>query len=273
VTRSAIWDNFLHRRRVLEYFVLINISFLAIDIYVAHSINSFAHWAEWIPFYFSVAAPFVLLMGRRGVMAGYVVGFTAIAVGILGFLFHLDSQFFAYYSIKSLVYTAPFVAPLAYSGAGFLLVMNRMVEFESSEWSRWVLFLAIGGILGNFVLALCDHAQNGFYSTWEWAPVYASALTVGFLVVAMTTNPSHAFLRLCCGVLVLSVVVGLIGFGLHFAANWNASPNMRDNFLYGAPILTPLLLPNLALLSGIGIWDMFAKSLPSGDVHPSPCAV
>ena len=85
MTRTDIWNTVLHRRQVLEYFVLLNISFLAIDIYIAHSINAFAHWAEWIPFYFSVVAPFVLLIGRRGVMAGYVVGYGCIAVGILGF--------------------------------------------------------------------------------------------------------------------------------------------------------------------------------------------
>jgi len=265
MTRSVIRNTVLQPRRLLEYFVLLNISFLAIDIYVAHSINAFAHWAEWIPFYFSVAAPFVLLVGWRGVMAGYVVGYCSIAIGILGFLFHLESQFFAFYTIKSLVYTAPFVAPLAYTGIGLLLVMNRMVSYESLEWSHWVLFLAMGGIFGNFVLALCDHAQNGFYSSWEWAPVYISALAVGFLVMAMTKRPTHVFLRICCGVLGLSVVIGVIGFGLHFQANWQASSTMRDNFLYGAPILAPLLLPNLALLAGIGIWDLFAKSMSPGE--------
>ena len=264
MTSTVIWNTVLHRRRVLEYFVLLNISFLAIDIYVAHSINAFAHWAEWIPFYFSVVAPFILLIGRRGALAGYMVGYGSIAVGILGFLFHLESQFFALYSIKSLVYTAPFVAPLAYAGIGFLLVMNRMVSFDSPEWSRWVLFLAMGGIFGNFVLALCDHAQNGFYSAWEWTPVYISALAVGFLVMAMKNSPTHAFLRICCGVLAMSVAIGVIGFGLHFEANWHASSTMRDNFLYGAPILTPLLLPNLAILAGIGIWDLFAKSMSAG---------
>ena len=91
MTRGDIWDTVLHRRRVLEYFASLNISFLAIDIYVAHSVNAFAHWAEWIPFYFSVAAPLVLLMGRRGVLAGYLVGYGCIAIGILGLLLHLES--------------------------------------------------------------------------------------------------------------------------------------------------------------------------------------
>ena len=57
----------MQRQRMLEYFILLNISFLAIDIYIAHSINAFAHWAEWIPFYFSVVTPLVLLIGWRGV--------------------------------------------------------------------------------------------------------------------------------------------------------------------------------------------------------------
>ena len=266
MTGSNTWGTLLQRQRMLEYFILLNISFLAIDIYIAHSINAFAHWAEWIPFYFSVVTPLVLLIGWRGVLAGYVVGYGCIAIGILGLLFHLESQFFASHTIKSLVYTAPFVAPLAYAGIGFLLVMNRMVSIESLEWSHWVLFLAMGGIVGNFVLALCDHAQNGFYSAWEWVPVYISALAVGFLAMAMTKRPTHAFLRICCGVLGLSVVVGVIGFGLHVEANLRGLSTMRDNFLYGAPILAPLLLPNLAILAGIGIWDLFAKLMSSGEV-------
>ena len=148
MTRGDIWDTVLHRRRVLEYFASLNISFLAIDIYVAHSVNAFAHRAEWIPFYFSVAAPLVLLMGRRGVLAGYLVGYGCIAIGILGLLLHLESQFLAFYTVKSLVYTAPFVAPFAYTGIGFVLVMTRVVSFESPEWSRWILVLAIGACWG-----------------------------------------------------------------------------------------------------------------------------
>ena len=38
--------------------------FLALDIYIAHSVNNFADPLEWVPFVFSVVATPVLALGR-----------------------------------------------------------------------------------------------------------------------------------------------------------------------------------------------------------------
>src|SRR6516164_4172607 len=155
----------------LEAFVIVNLGFLSLDIYLAHSINQFRHDAEYIPLWFSVAAPPLLLVGFllgtrwktvwRDV--GYLVGWCAIAVGLVGVVLHLDSRFFHERTLKSLVYAAPFAAPLSYTGLGLLLVMNRMVDHQSEEWPRWVLLMGLGGVVGNFIFSLTDHAQNGFY--------------------------------------------------------------------------------------------------------------
>ena len=181
----------------LEAFVIVNLGFLSLDIYLAHSVNRFLHDAEYIPLWFSMAAPPVLLAGlvlgeRWGWTAvwrdlGYLVGWSAIAVGLVGVILHLDSRFFHERTIKSLVYAAPFAAPLAYTGLGLLLVMNRMVDRQSEEWPRWVLLLGLGGVVGNFIFSLTDHAQNGFYHKTEWIPVGSSALAVGFLVTIYIT--------------------------------------------------------------------------------------
>ena len=40
----------------IELFVIVNLGFLSLDIYLAHSINQFHHEAEYIPFWFSIAA-------------------------------------------------------------------------------------------------------------------------------------------------------------------------------------------------------------------------
>ena len=85
-------------------------------------------------------------------------------------MLHLDSRFFHERTIKSLVYAAPFAAPLAYTGLGLLLIMNRMVDPKSEEWPRWVLLLGLGGVVGNFIFSLTDHAQNGFFTGRSGSP-------------------------------------------------------------------------------------------------------
>src|SRR5450755_4526969 len=138
---------------LLEAFCLVNLGFLTLDIYLAHSVNEFRRTAELIPLYFSALAPVVLIVGLAlrsrwkavWVDLGYFVGWAAILVGLTGVILHLDSAFFYERTIKSLTYSAPFAAPLAYTGLGFLLVMNRMVDSESAEWAGWILLFTLGG--------------------------------------------------------------------------------------------------------------------------------
>src|SRR5581483_7804014 len=194
----------------LEAFVLVNLGFLSLDIYLAHSVNQFRHEAEYVPLYFSMAAPVVLLLGllagewlgHRAVWRdlGYLVGWLAVGVGLVGVVLHLDSRFFYERTLKSLVYAAPFAAPLAYTGLGLLLITNRMVDPQTEEWPRWVLLMALGGFVGNFIFSLTDHAQNGFYHATEWIPVISSAFAVGFLLVPFVTPVTRRCLGLCAGV-------------------------------------------------------------------------
>ena len=121
---------------------------------------------------------------------GLTVGWGSVAVGIAGVLFHLDSAFFEEQTLKNLVYTAPFAAPLAYTGIGLLLLLNRMIDSRTIEWARWVVLLAMGGFAGNFVLTLADHAQNGFFRPSEWIGVVAKTWA-GILLSA-----AHALFRL-----------------------------------------------------------------------------
>jgi len=63
----------------VEVFVLFNIAGLAADISLAHSINSFAHWAEYVPLVFSLIAPPVLLAAMlMGPMAGKMAAWQAL---------------------------------------------------------------------------------------------------------------------------------------------------------------------------------------------------
>jgi hypothetical protein len=249
----------------VELFAILNVGFLTFDIYLAHSVNQFRSEAEYIPLVFSASTPFVLIVGlavRYRWPAvwkdlGYLVGWGAVLVGLTGVLLHLHSHFFYEHTLRSLTYSAPFAAPLAYTGLGLLLIMNRMVDPETIEWAQWVLFLALGGFIGNFVFSLADHAGNGFFNSLEWVPVVASAIAVGFLTVPLVTKVFRQYIDLCTAILLLEAGVGLWGFMLHALGNLHGpSVHAFDNFIYGAPPMAPLLFPNLTVLGIIALWQL-----------------
>lgn len=58
----------------------------------------------------------------------------------------------------------------------------------------------------------------------------------------------------CLWLQLLQTLVGVAGFGLHFAANLANHPApLSDRMLYGVPIFAPLLFADLATLAAIGI--------------------
>lgn len=255
----------------IEVFALLNLAGLAPDIYLAHSTNSFRHPTEYVPLIFSLAAPLALLPALVFLLAlarptpwrimGYAVGWISVVVGVAGLIFHLESQFFQERTLASLVYSAPFAAPLAYTGLGLLLIMNRMVPPETLEWPLWVLLLAVGGFEGNFVFSVTDHAENGFFHRTEWIPVISSAFAVGFLLVPLFMRVGRFFLLLSTGVMAGQAAVGILGFYFHLTANIHVpGANLFDKLVYGAPVLAPLLFPDLVVLALIGLWVLHRQS-------------
>ena len=249
--------------RLLNIFIILNLAFLALDVLLAHSINAFAHPAEWIPFYFSLGASGLLALTvftERKTWKHWCnlsIGWGAICIGIAGMLFHLNSHFFFSLTLKNLVYTAPFVAPLAFTGLGFLLIMNNMISEADSEWAQWIVFLAGCGWCGNFILSVFDHAQNGFFNPSEWLPVFTSAIAIGCLATLFILPHRSFFLKFCMVVLGINFIVGIAGFFFHLAAGLQVATAGRiEDFLYGAPLFAPLLFPNLSLLAILGIWKL-----------------
>jgi hypothetical protein len=261
----------------IELFATANLAILAADIYLAHSVNHFQKAAEYIPLYFSIGSPIVLAtvialrwIGRFDAPwrdVGYLIGGLSVLVGLGGVLYHLESRFFLDRTLKSLTYAAPFAAPLAYTGLGFLLLMNRMVAARSAEWARWVILLALGGFFGNFVLSLTDHASNGFFAKTEWIPVISSAFATGFLIVLLVAVVTRRFLDACLVVMLAQAFVGVLGFWFHMRANlFEPGNSVFDKLVNGAPPMAPLLFPNLVGLALIGLWALIPHlpEAPSG---------
>ena len=250
--------------RLLDIFIIVNLAFLALDVYIAHAVGGFTHIVEWLPIYFSLIAFSVLacllLYGpmRWRNWCRTCFGWSAICIGIAGMLFHLSSHFFTDASLKNLVYAAPFVAPLAYTGIGLLLLLNNLIPDTEPEWAKWVVFLALCGWCGNFILSVLDHAQNGFFNITEWLPVITSALASSSLGTLLCMQRKQRFITFSITVLCLNIIIGVVGFFLHLAADLNV-PALQDTekLLYGAPLFAPLLFPNLSLLALLGIWKLY----------------
>ena len=255
---------------LVELFAISNLAFLTVDVFIAHSINAFHYPIERIPVGFGAAGAAVLLGGlvvdafnlhrRTARWAGFVVGWAAVLVGVIGLFLHLRSSFFDQQTLRSLVYTAPFVAPLSFAGLGFLVLANRQVPHESIAWGQWVLFLAWAGFVGNLSLSLADHAQNGFFDAREWIPVCAAAFAVGFLLMSLLSPSDRQLARVTLWVLGLQIVVALIGFYFHVRADLRLPGDLSLQVLYGAPPFAPLLFADLAVLAALGIWDLQAKT-------------
>jgi hypothetical protein len=247
-------------RRCAEWFVVANLAFLGVDIALAHAENAFRRRVEWAPILFSGVATLCLLplavgwSNRFWRRVELVVGAGAILVGVAGMAFHLQSGFFQQQTLRNLVYSAPFVAPLAYVGVGLVLLMLRLAPAPDAQMGWWLLVLALGGFFGNLGLSLLDHAQNGFFRWTEWIPVVAAAYGSSFLLVAWLWPPASPA-ALAWSLLAVESAVGLFGFALHLWGDWHRSAvHVADRFLYGAPAFAPLLFADLAVLAAIGLW-------------------
>ena len=121
-----------------------------------------------------------------------------------------------------------------------------------------MLFLTLGGFIGNFIFSLTDHAGNGFFDRLEWVPVVASADSrrISWSHRSLV-RVSKEFLALCAAVLLLEAGVGVWGFVLHAQRNL-AGPSIHafEISFMAAPPLAPLLFPNLVALGLLALWRL-----------------
>jgi hypothetical protein len=141
---------------------------------------------------------------------------------------------------------------LSYAGVGLLILLDRMVDSRSVAWARWLVLLSLRVLVGNFVLSLADHAQDGFFRPEEWVGVVAAA-AVGSLAAVLIVPDNRPLIGLAAWVVVAQVGVGLLGFYFHVRANLGLpAADLGARFLQGAP----LLFADLALLALLAFWAL-----------------
>jgi hypothetical protein len=277
----------LSRDQLMLLMVAINEVFLAIDIYLAHSISGTIVPNEWIPIIFGPIAGIVLFVAgvialRNRPLATLIATLTcvlSIVVGLLGAYFHWGRAILPHapagqqLTVTLLVWAPPVIAPLMFALVG---VMGFLAAWSESPLDSGRLHLPAGlslplpltktrtlrlfvglGILATVISSVLDHARTNFENPWLWVPtvvgIFGTAVGVG---LAMIPRPHRADLITYVATMLLLIVVGPVGALLHIGADLTSqSMFVPERFIRGAPFLAPLLFSNIGLLGLITLLD------------------
>jgi hypothetical protein len=275
------------RDQLMLLMAAVNEIFLAVDIYLAHSISGTIRPNEWIPIIFGPIAGGILLLAglialRRRPLATVLataVFVSSIGVGLLGAYFHIVRAILPNappgqrVSVDLLVWAPPILAPLTFALVGILgisaawredppdsgvlvLLGGRRLDLPFSK-TRAYLFMIGLGILATVISSVLDHARTGFENAWLWIPT-VSGIFGAVVAVALGAfdRPRRNDLVIYTLTMVGLIVVGLVGALLHVNDNLTSrGVFVIERFIRGAPVLAPLLFCNMGTLGLIALLD------------------
>lgn len=258
----------------------VNLIFLGIDTYLAHLISGTIRPNEWIPVIFGPTAGVVLLVAglialRRRRLATWLatlVLLASIGVGLLGAYFHWmrailpTAPLGERVSIDLLVWAPPILGPLTFALVGvlgisaawvesppdsgvLLLSTRRRLRLPYSKTRAYFFWVSMGS-LATVISSVLDHARTGFNNPWLWIPTAVGVFaTVVALVLGALDHPSPTDLRVFLVSMLLMILVGLVGAGLHVELDLTTMNEfVVERFVRGAPVLAPLLFCNMGAL-------------------------
>jgi hypothetical protein len=253
-------------RKLLLGFIGLNFLAMAVDCTLAHWAVDFYHPGMYValgvPLLFGLMVSFFALREpkRGGRIILYIIATIAAGSGLLGLFWHLAGQFLREPRMQSLVYSAPLLGPLmlTWLGAGLWCWLH----FSDEKLYRPLLLLAALGFLGLAVMALLDHAQNGFYMWVEWAPIIMGVFSgvVCFIGFA-NPNADEGVRRLLLGVAWAVLLVGLVGTFFHVVGFINHPAPIKERFALLAPPFAPLLFCDGAAFALLA--DLWFKRTPT----------
>ena len=282
------------RDQLVLLMVAINEVFLAVDIYLAHSVSGTIVPSEWIPIIFgSIAGAVMLVAGIIAfrcrpvatVIANIVCGLS-VAIGLLGSYFHWLRAILPYapvgerLTVSLLVWAPPVLAPLTFSLVGVLgflaawleepagsgrlrLPGGACLQLPLTKTRAYRLFIGLG-ILATLISSVLDHARTNFENPWLWVPTATGIFaTVVAVALSASPRPTRADLMTYGATMVALIVVGLVGAALHIQADLTSrSLFVPERFIRGAPFLAPLLFANMGTLGLITLLESGKSPLP-----------
>jgi len=270
----------LSRDQLMMLMMAVNLLFLGVDIYLAHSISGTIVPNEWTPIIFGFVGGAILLVAglialKNRLLASLLATLTllvSIGVGLLGAYFHLVRGILPtgpagqQVSIDLLVWAPPILGPLMFSMVGILglsaawpetpadsgmLVMpgNRRLLLPYPKTQAYFYIIGMGA-LATVISSVLDHGRLNFDNLWVWLPTGVGVFaTVVAAILGATDHPTRADLWTYIIAMFLMIAVGLGGAWLHIEGDLTTQGLfVAERFIRGAPILAPLLFANIGTL-------------------------
>ena len=203
----------------------------------------------------------------------------SIVVGLLGAYFHVvrgilpSAPLGQKVNLNLLVWAPPVIGPLMFSLVGWLgisaawqedptdsgrlrLLGETTLKLPFSKTRVYFLIVSLG-TLATLISSVLDHARTPFTNPWLWLPTATGvfAIAVAF-VMFLYEDVEKPDLIVYVVAMVLLLVVGLVGLGLHIGENLTTEGFVvQERFIRGAPFLAPTLFSNLGLIGLLVLLD------------------
>ena len=281
------------RDQIMLVMAAITLIVLGVETYLAHLISGTIVPYEWIPIIFGPVAGILLIVSgllavRNRSLANVfatIVFLSSILVGLLGAYFHTIRAILPYaqpgsqVSVPLLVWAPPILGPLTFSLIGLIgmsaawiehppdsgtliLLGDRKITLPYSE-TRAYFFITGLAALATVISSVLDHARTDFSNPWLWVPTAVGVFTAVVAVVLGTLeHPSRADLFTYLFAMLLMIVVGVVGLGLHISQNLTTQGVIvGERFIRGAPFLAPLLFTNIGAIGLIALMNPTERGL------------
>ena len=281
------------RDQIMLVMAAITLIVLGVETYLAHLISGTIVPYEWIPIIFGPVAGILLIVSgllavRNRSLANVfatIVFLSSILVGLLGAYFHTIRAILPYaqpgsqVSVPLLVWAPPILGPLTFSLIGLIgmsaawiehppdsgtliLLGDRKITLPYSE-TRAYFFITGLAALATVISSVLDHARTDFSNPWLWVPTAVGVFAAVVAVVLGTLgHPSRADLFTYLFAMLLMIVVGVVGLGLHISQNLTTQGVIvGERFIRGAPFLAPLLFTNIGAIGLIALMNPTERGL------------
>jgi len=285
------------RDQVMLLLMAVNLIFLGVDTFLAHSLSGTIRTYEWIPILFGPVAGALLLaagliaMRRRSAATVLACGVFTLSflVGVLGTYFHLRRVLIGIAPVGEtlplLVWAPPALGPLAFCLMGWVgisavwpedpvdsgrlnLLGGRTLQLPYSKTQAYYFLVGLG-LLMSLISSTLDHARTGFSNPWLVVPLAAGVFgAVVPIVTGLIDRPSRSDLITYSATMAMMILVGVVGAFLHVRADLSGGPASQvipERFLRGAPFLAPLLYANFGMLGLIALMGEKEKKPKEGE--------